>query len=206
MNIQSVCNNIDKQLTEFGYKVNLVQAKEISRELLTHSMLDESVIVYGFEFIVNDNRRFISFGIIHDNDILFTRAKTGSINHLATLIKQRDFNFTLSGDIYSRNDLIGKFIETMINQEGRTEMETWFEKARKEAFKRWGTEFHICLGFRITRYHKVFNSFDAAVEIQVRPESEVRYTTYTGKTSGATSWVFYDESGAETNIEAILSI
>lgn len=205
MNIESICSKISSGLTNLGYKVNLVSNTAIDPEVIRNPELREQSVM-AFEFIVNDTQRFITFAVDQRDGVYFTRCKSGSIQHLASLLKTRDFNFTLGNDIYSKNDLLGKFLERMINDLVRIEVTTHLEKIAKEAFIRWGVKFHVCSGYRVIRYHKSFHSFDAEFEIQVRPDSEVRYKTYTGTIMGGNAWKFYNTNGDEVGPATVFSL
>lgn len=187
MNVEIIRKRLSAQLRNIFPVVNEVRMNIVSPLDLTGPLL-KNEIIYGFEFIVNDNERYHTFAVERDRDVYFTRPKEGIRSELTLMIRTRDFRFLLTEDILNHQDVVGKFLENKLCQGARDDIEG-LRKTIADDGLYWGKAVvHVCCGFVVKRFHKTTLGYDARVEFLVRCDQETEYTRYTGNvTSGALS-------------------
>lgn len=172
MNIETIRANLESELNKH---VGVIQVKalDINSQELRDRYLANATLA-GFEFITHQDERFYTFAIETDLGIRFTRCKEGVFKYLLSDLREKDFYFTMSGNIHSRYDVIGKFVETVINSWGRETINAFIDNQCLN----FGT--HNCVsGFKITRQHKDTLTFDGISEVMI-PQND-GYKTFTLK-------------------------
>lgn len=180
MNLEVVRKQLSSQLRSHFTTVNEVRANIVSPLDLTGPLL-KNEIIYGFEFIINDNERYFTFAVERDRDVYFTRPKEGIRSELTTMIRQRDFGLLLTGDSLNHQDVVGKFIENKLCQGARSDIESIRREIAQDGLF-WGKDVvHVCQGFTIKRFHKATMGYEARVEFLVKCDDETDYARFTGR-------------------------
>lgn len=180
MNLEVVRKQLSSQLRSHFTTVNEVRANIVSPLDLTGPLL-KNEIIYGFEFIINDNERYFTFAVERDRDVYFTRPKEGIRSELTTMIRQRDFGLLLTGDSLNHQDVVGKFIENKLCQGARSDIESIRREIAQDGLY-WGKDVvHVCQGFTIKRFHKATMGYEARVEFLVKCDDETDYARFTGR-------------------------
>lgn len=170
--VESIRKIISGQLSEkFG--LDQIIISRVEDDLLYQGHEFESD-VYALEFIINGQNRYTTFFGYRNGKIGFTRCKEGILRRLAGLIRPHDFGLGATDDYFRRDDVIGKFLEYVINQKVEMDIQDKLDTLYKHAIKCSDYTF----GYYVTRRHKTTMSYDADVEILVRGESDPMYRRY----------------------------
>lgn len=202
MQVEKYRSDISNQLSKH-FKVDQVKASIVPASQLNGPLL-KSMIVYCYEFFINGCERYFTFAIELDGEVYFTRPKEGIREFLTPLIRNKDFMFMCTGDVYNRKDVIGKFIESKINQISRDVMENAFRGVFSDNLGYDDTAFTYSFGFKVTRHHKEVLSFDSEVELIVRRNTlAVSYESYRGQFVNGSLGQFKTKSGDAVSMEEI---
>lgn len=197
MNIEQTYKRISTMLRD-SFHVNEIKMEIVSPLALTGEAMKVST-VYAFEFIIDGSERYHTFAVETPEGFLFTRAKEGIRSYLTPLIRRKDFFYQLTGDIFNRNDIIGKFIESKINLVARSTMESTFDRHANSGTK----SYNVCHGFVVSAYHKSSMSFNSAFELLVQATDEAEFKSYLGCFIDGKLDKIQDVSGKPCKIEDI---
>lgn len=204
------CEKLTKLLKEnftiTNINVSLVPSNAFNRESL------KSVDVYSFEFIiaypsVGDGKvsteRHTSFlSKIGLNNYKFTRPKEGMMEALAMTVKEYDFNLVADGDLYMKDNIVGKFCESIINRAARDAISIEVTSAIKALGFIDGVDISHCFGYKITRYYKQTKLFDCDFELLVKREPiDHDYRRFIGKYTNGKLSTLTDKAGVDVDLK-----
>lgn len=172
--IDTIRNTITANLRE-KFSLDQVVVYEVPEDWLHRGNVFESK-VYALEFIINCNTRYTVFFGTRNGQIKLTRAKEGIVKYLAGQVRPHDFGLLATGDYYRRDDMVGKFLEYVINQKVNLDIENLlgnlYEKAPRTA--------DYTYSYYVTRRHKATMLYDCELEILVRGERASKFEKYEG--------------------------
>lgn len=179
MDLEPVVFNIARSLRHSVRGIHISTDLVDRRHLSKHYTAQEPI--YAIEIIVNDLERYYTFGVERNGEYRFTRLKEGILEALVYSLREYDFGGLISGDIYQRGDVIGKFVEFQINRKAREIMEDTFSVYADAAKREYGHTHHICSGFKITHYNKGSMTFNSIFDLMVRKVNETKWRRYSGQ-------------------------
>lgn len=195
--IDSIRSIISKQLSEkFGLDQVVISRVDDDQLYQGHEFESD---VYAFEFIINGQNRYTTFFGYRNGKIGFTRCKEGIQRRLAGLIRPHDFGLGATDDYFRRDDVVGKFLEYVINQKVEMDIQDKLDNLYKNATKCSDYTF----GYYVTRRHKTTMSYDADIEILVRGESDPVYKRYDANVINGRMVSIRNSDGVEVPLKSL---
>lgn len=173
--IDEIRSTITANLAE-KFSLDQVTTYEVPQDWLHGGNVFESK-VYALEFIINCNSRYTAFFGVRNGRIGLTRAKEGIVKYLAGQVRPHDFGLYATGDYYRRDDVVGKFLEYVINMIVNLDLETMLGDLYRIAPRTADYSY----AYYVTRRHKATMSYDCEFEVLVRGERASKYEKYKGE-------------------------